>query len=241
MVLVPRVRGSRHAGRYPGNHDAESLGRCLALVGPPRLVAATVVVPNTVVAAFCPVAVDDPSIPCAVRGDFADRQSVGGGCYPGGRPSIQPCTGREVTGGPGLSGSLLLSHKLSGIMYGPAGLLIAMSRNGELSGGARSSSPGRPAGAGHAPPLGWVTFPVWPPLGRDLRELAKCFREVRQHFRRLEYGRGVGVCFRYVAAPQVLGTSQVSLVWASGKRSSPLRHRLHVGVAGRGQAAQVST
>jgi hypothetical protein len=46
------------------------------LVVPPRLVAATVVAKHCV-AAICPVAVDDPSIPCSVRGDFGGS-AVGG-------------------------------------------------------------------------------------------------------------------------------------------------------------------
>ena len=59
------------------------------LVVPPRLVAATVVAPNTVVAAFCPVAVNVPRIPCSVRGDFGGS-AVGGRWLLSRRATVDP-------------------------------------------------------------------------------------------------------------------------------------------------------
>ena len=107
MVLVPRVRVAalRVAIRVITTRN-RSAG-VSPLVVPPRLVAATVVAPNTVVAAFCPVAVDDPAYRVRFAVISADRQSVGGGCYPGGRPSIQTLHSPGGDRWPGPSGSPL--------------------------------------------------------------------------------------------------------------------------------------
>ena len=89
MVLVPRVRVAalRVAIRVITTRN-RSAG-VSPLVVPPRLVAATVVAPNTVVAAFCPVAGDDPSIPCSVRGDFGGS-AVGGRRLLSRRATVDP-------------------------------------------------------------------------------------------------------------------------------------------------------